>query len=100
MNDQIIPVEATRSDFVAANEVHCGPLHDTESGKRYVECAAGVAREGMTAVRFIIVYGDGPRGRKPVVGYRKEIVGKISGVGQAFSRLSGDPLVQRAYIEG
>lgn len=98
MNELIIPVEANTNDFIAANEVRGGPVNETESGKRYVECAAGTASEGMTAVRFVKVFGEGRS--RPVVGYRKEVVGTISGVGKAFSRLAGDPLVQRAYIEG
>lgn len=102
MNDQIIPLDANLNDYVSENEVRSGERKLTESGKPYVVVTAGSAKEGMTAVRFEKVTEGAPGSRRSSwkhVGYKKIIIGKITGVGRSFSYMSGDSEVQYAYLE-
>lgn len=105
MNDLInLPESARRADFapfLAAGEVATRATQLSETGKRYVEEAAGYLKAGDIAVRFerVIEY-TGRRGNGGTFkGWRKVVIGAVTGSGKVFNSAStGYNDMQRFYF--
>ena len=99
MNEKLIPADANIADFINANEFRSGPVKTAQNGKSYVEQDAGRAKEGMVAVRFI-KRREGGKSSGALLGYEKQVVGKVASLGQAFRYAGSQVDSQRAYLEG
>ena len=87
MNIINLPENASSADFAAfveSGEV-IGDIATAQNGSKYIQGAVGQFSEGQSVVQFVRVFaGEGRRSNWKFVGFRKDVVGTISGAGKSF----------------